>query len=175
MEQKQRWILMIGSLIAIVVLTIFAQPAQPEEVRSLPQAARPMCESRGMDRAGSVDAEAAGQALLEAVEREWNDLKRCVLEQVMTAFLIRWTTEPPPPPPPPGNNGEPPPPEGGGETPPPPPPPPPPGGGGEEPPIDPPIDPPPPQQTPEPASVLLAALGAGVVSFIAWRRRKRTA
>ncbi len=41
---------------------------------------------------------------------------------------------------------------------------------------DPPIDPilePPPQGTPEPASLVTALLGAGLVSVFAWRRRRR--
>lgn len=96
-------------------------------------------------------------------------MQRSVLEWMVTSILIRWGT--PPPVPGPNNTEIIPPPQGGGETPPPPPPPPPPpDGGSEDPPIDPPIDPPP-QETPEPSSLLIGGIGAGLTSLYRWRRR----
>ena len=84
------------------------------------------------------------------------------------AFFIRGGT--PPPPPPPSNQGNPPPQEGGN-----PPPPPPPTGGGETPPGGGDVPPPPPpvQGAPEPASLTIGMLGAGLASLVAWRRRQR--
>ena len=72
----------------------------------------------------------------------------------------------------------PPPPTGKGEDPPPPPtpdppPPPPPTGQGEPPPTDPGTGPPPPSDAPEPSSLVSALLGAGIASWIGWRKRRK--
>jgi len=101
----------------------------------------------------------------------YEELQRSVLESLITGIVFKVGT---PPPLPGGQNNEVvPPPQGGGEEPPPPPPPPPPDGGGENPPVDPPIDPPPPQETPEPSSLLIGGIGAGLASLYSWRRRNR--
>lgn len=120
------------------------------------------------------DTEKKVEALTKGWESLRDELSESILQTVLTAFFIRATPPPPPPPPPP--------PTGSGEPPvdppidpPPPPPPPPPGGEGETPPVDPPIDPPPPppNDAPEPASLLIALVGAGAVSVAAWRRRRK--
>jgi hypothetical protein len=115
------------------------------------------------------------KALLEALRTEWEalraDLTQAAVTTMTTMFLGRWGTPPPPPKgqggpntPPPNQGG------GGGNTPPPPPPPP--GGGGQTPPGNPPPDPPV-TGTPEPASLLTALVGTGLVALGAWRKRRR--
>jgi hypothetical protein len=117
-------------------------------------------------------AQLDGKVLVTRLQREWEgiraDLARSVLEASLSMFFIK--TNPPPSGNPPTPKTDPPPTDGANE-PPPPPPPPPPDGQGEVPPIDPPVDEPP-SATPEPGSLLLAAMGAGFISFCGWRRRK---
>lgn len=114
------------------------------------------------------------KTLTARLEREWQnvreDLTRATIEVALTMFFIK--TNPPPSGTPPTPKTEPPPTDDGANEPPPPPPPPPPDGQGEVPPTNPPVDTPPPSATPEPASFVLAALGAGFISFCGWRRRK---
>ena len=87
------------------------------------------------------------KALVEALQSEWEavreDLTRSALEATMTLFVGRWGKSPSPP-------------KAQGETPPPPPP----------------IDPPP-HGTPEPASLVSALLGTGLMSLFALRRRRK--
>lgn len=107
--------------------------------------------------------------MVRSVQQEWQafreGLNRAAVETMATMFFIRGAPPPPTPTPPT------PPGQGGGVTPPPPPPPPPSGSGEPGPTDPPPVDPP--QGTPEPASLVIAMLGAGVTSWYGWKRRSR--
>jgi len=108
-----------------------------------------------------------GRAVLHGLRHEWESLRREVATAAVTMFFIRGGTPPSTPPSNPGSNTPPPgqsntPPGGNGE-------PPPPGGQGDTPPSDPGN---PPTGTPEPASFVLALLGAGLAAGCGWRRRR---
>jgi hypothetical protein len=108
-----------------------------------------------------------GRAVLQGLRYEWESLRSEMARAAVTMFFIRGGTTPntPPPggngnPPPPGQNNQPP---GGDGNPPPP------GGQGETPPGNPGAPP----GTPEPASFVLALLGAGLATGCGWRQRRR--
>jgi hypothetical protein len=132
--------------------------------------------------AAQIDAQerVRGQALWQGLERQWEALReevtRTAVETALTMFFIRASPAPvtPPPtftpplivtPPPQGPNTQPPP-----SLPPPPPP------NGPPPPTV--IAPPPPhaqgdpKPTPEPASIVIALLGAGLAAGYGWRKRR---
>jgi len=129
-------------------------------------------QSGTVEAADGSRARVNGQEIWSALQQSWEgvreDLTRCALESVMTAFFIRGGAPPKTPPNVPPTQSPP----KQEEAPPPPPPPPPPTGQGEVPPDVPP-PPPPPQGAPEPASLVTALLGVGLTSWYAWRRRRR--
>jgi hypothetical protein len=118
-------------------------------------------------------AQRDGQVILVGLHRHWQairaDVTRGAVEAALTMFFIK--TGPPPKVNDPGPKITPPPPGGNGD--PPPPPPPPPDGQGEPGPTDPPVDPP--FHSPEPASLVTALCGVGLVSTYVWRRRRARA
>lgn len=154
-KTMEGWKIAQGSLLTTLIAAAWLALAAPVHAE----------ETRG-------DRRSEAKELLKALESEWRamreDLTRCALESMMTAFFIRSGTAPTTPP-----NIQPSqsPPQQEVGPPPPPPPPPPPTGQGELPPTPPPIEPPP-QGAPEPASIVSALLGVGLTSWYAWRRRR---
>jgi hypothetical protein len=116
---------------------------------------------------------AEARALWHRLELQWQavreDLTRTALQTALTMFLIRASPTPPtppsPPPPPPVGN---PPGQGPNTTPPANSPPDPPNGQGEPPTV---INPPP-STAPEPASIVIGLVGAGLAVAYGWRKRR---
>jgi PEP-CTERM motif len=118
---------------------------------------------------------ARAQALCQGLERQWESLReeltRTALETTLTMFFIRSSPPPPPPPAPPPPPPVTPPTQGPNSPPPSDPPPGPPTAQGDPPLI---IDPPP-QTAPEPASIVIALVGAGLAAGYGWRKRRNAA
>jgi MYXO-CTERM domain-containing protein len=112
-------------------------------------------------------------AVVQKLSSDWEEMSDMLMQSALEATVHMLFIRPSPKPGPLPAQGEPAPPTGSGEPPPPPPPPPPPEGSSEEPVIDPP--PPPPNDTPEPASIVSAMVGLGVMGLVAWRRRRARA
>lgn len=166
--RKNRKVRLLIAPVALVTLVLSVTTARADLLCVSPDSPRPSDRCRAEPYV-ALD----GKVVMANLQREWQalreDLARSVVEATLTAFFIKSTPPPTGNPPPPGVT--PPPPTGGGDVPPPPPPPPPDGQGDGVPPVNPPVDTPP-SGTPEPTSLMLAALGAGFVSFCGWRRRR---
>jgi hypothetical protein len=134
--------------------------------------AAPVCaEVQTQAQQERVSAEAQWQGLQRQWESLREELTRTVLETTLTMFFIRSSPSPPTPPPPAPGPLVTPPIQGPNNPPPTDPPPGPPTGQGDPPQI---IDPPP-QTAPEPASIVIALVGAGLAAGYGWRKRRNTA
>jgi PEP-CTERM motif len=181
MEGRHNWLgrLFLPALGALGLVMMQAAPACAQVRARAPseETAHPSLGARARKCAQmptAVQERAEARALWQGLERRWEslreDLTRTALETALTMFFIR--SSPPPPPLPPLGPPPPvtPPPTIGPNTPPPlVPPPGPPTAQGEPPLI---IDPPP-QTAPEPASIVIALVGAGLAAGYGWRKRRK--